>query len=317
VWLVDDGGTRAFLDLSAVVGTEGGAERGLLGLAFHPEYAANGRLFVVYTDLEGDSVIAEHRVTSDPDLASPDGSAVLTLDQPERNHNGGMLEFGPDGYLYASFGDGGGSGDPNDLAEDPANLYGSVIRIDVDGAPPYVIPPDNPFADGVGGAPEVWHYGLRNPWRFSFDPADGMMWIADVGQGYREEINVVAGDAGGLDFAWNTLEGTRCFDPPTGCSAPGTVPPLHEFGHTAGRCSVIGGYVYRGPGMPEIDGKYVYGDFCDGRVRTLQRDGGSATAHRIWVSVPDGLLTSFGRNSVGELYVATTAGTLYRIDPLR
>lgn len=306
------GGTllpEPFLDISDLVSS--GGERGLLGLAFHPDYAANGRFYVDYTDLAGDTRIGEYRVGADPARAErAGGRVIITVDQPAANHNGGMLAFGPDGYLYIGLGDGGGGGDPYRNGQQPGTLLGSILRIDVDGGTPYAVPPDNPFVAG-GGAPEVWTFGLRNPWRFSFDGR--RLYIGDVGQGSWEEIDVLA--TGGVNLGWSIMEGTHCYNPASGCDRSGLVLPVLEYGHGEG-CSVTGGYVYRGSAIPELDGHYFYGDFCSGWVRSFRYAGDGIADRWDWSAdlgtIPS--LTSFGTDGAGELYVTSATGTVYRIE---
>lgn len=303
-----------FLDLSSLVDCCG--ERGLLGLAFHPDYATNGELFVHYTRNEGpptglETVLARYLVSAgDPDVADP-GSAeiLLTLEQPNANHNGGDIAFGPDGYLYVSLGDGGGSGDPDENGQDLSTLYGSILRLDIDDQDEglaYAIPPDNPFVGNAEARDEIWAWGLRNPWRFSFDRASGDLWIGDVGQGSWEEIDLQAASSpGGENYGWDCREGAHDFET-TGCD--GTyVDPILEYANEAARCAVIGGFRYRGSSEPRLDGIYLYGDFCSGEVwATVPRCDG------VWesrvVALAPGLVTAFGEDEAGELYVTEYAG---------
>jgi len=318
VLIVQNGSLRTtpFLDIRDLVLS--GGERGLLGMAFHPSYATNGRFYSSYTNRVGDSEIAEFRVSSDPNVAIRASHRVLlTVDQPFSNHNGGMIEFGPDGYLYIALGDGGSGDCPNPCpSRNPSSLLGSILRIDVDSGTPYGIPPDNPFVSG-GGAPEVWHKGLRNPWRFSFDPADGHLYIADVGQGAWEEVNVVVASKGGLDFGWDVLEGAHCHEPSTGCSSAGTVLPALEYARSGGDCSVIGGFVYRGAALPHLHGHYFYADLCGRWIRSFDYANGAVTDQRDWSEdlTLSGSPWSFGRDGAGELYVVTGSGIVYRIVP--
>jgi glucose/arabinose dehydrogenase len=305
-----------FLDITSI--TSGGGERGLLGLAFHPDYGGNGTFFVNHTDVAGDTRVVRYTVSPSGDTADP-GSAteLLQVGQPFSNHNGGQLAFGPDGMLYIGLGDGGSSGDPNGNGQDPSTLLGTILRIDVDGGAPYAIPADNPFADGADGAPEVWMYGLRNPWRFSFDATNGDIYVADVGQNEIEEVSVLsAAEAGGANLGWNVLEGTRCYDAET-CDRTGLVLPAHEYTHDEG-CSITGGYVYRGSAVPELEGRYFYGDYCGGWIRSFRLGSdGSATDvsdHTdAFGSVGD--LASFGVDAAGELYVLGLDGTVHRMVP--
>jgi len=319
--IVRDGTLLAqpFLDLSGSI--LGGFERGLLGLAFHPDYAANGRFFVNYTDGRGDTRIAEFRVSSDPDRADPDSERlVLGVAQPFQNHNGGGLAFGPDGYLYAGLGDGGSGGDPFDNAQNLGVPLGKTLRLDVDGGLPFAIPPDNPFASEPGAFPAIWAYGLRNPWRFAFDAETGDLYIADVGQELIEEIDVgFAQGGGGENYGWNVTEGSLCFSPSSGCSTDGITMPVLEYDHGDG-CSVTGGYVYRGSALSGLQGVYFYSDFCTPFVRSFRLAGGRATEATDWTAQvdPEGRLEgvlSFGTDASGELYILDRSGSVYRVVP--
>ena len=292
-----------YLDITDRVGS-GGNEQGLLGLAFHPNYAVNGLFFVNYTDKNGNTVISRFRVTGDPNVADPTGEAVLLrADQPFQNHNGGVLAFGPDGYLYAGLGDGGSAGDPFGNAQSTNTLLGKILRLDVDSAEPYAIPPDNPFGS------EIWAYGLRNPWRLSFDRGTGDLYIGDVGQNQWEEIDFVpAGTSGGMNFGWNILEGTH---PYSGGSQDSLVPPVAEYSHSQG-CSVTGGYVYRGT-MPEWNGIYLYGDYCSGTVWGLIPSNGGWQNQVLYSGV--GRITSFGQDEAGEVYLVLDGGQILRLSP--
>src|ERR1044071_2629463 len=291
-----------FLDITDRVGS-GGNEQGFLGLAFHPQYAQNGRFFVNYTDKNGDTVLARFQVSSDPNLADPSSEVkLLGVDKPFPNHNGGVLAFGPDGYLYAGLGDGGSAGDPFGNAQNTGVLLGKILRLDVDSADPYAIPSDNPFGN------EVWAYGLRNPWRLSFDMSTGDLYIGDVGQNTWEEIDYLPkGSPGGTNFGWNLREGAHDYN---GSAAPDLTEPVAEYSHQEGGCSVTGGYVYRGS-MPEWNGIYLYGDYCSGKIWGLiQQDGG-------WQSQLlfdlDGTITSFGQDASEELYLLSDSGGIYRL----
>ncbi len=296
-----------FLDLSGKVATDN--EQGVLGLAFHPLDPA--RFFVNITNTEGDTVIAEYR-TLDPASADPASRRVLLrVDQPYANHNGGMLAFGPDGYLYASLGDGGSGGDPHGNGQSLKTLLGKILRIDVDGDEPYSIPPENPFVDR--GRPEIWAYGLRNPWRFSFDRATGDLWIGDVGQGETEEVDVLPGGAAGANLGWNKLEGSGCYASGE-CDPSGTVLPVAEYPTSQG-CAVTGGYVYRGVVHPALVGAYLYADYCGGQIWGLNAaravDEGRAKPRLLLRS---GLnVSSFGEDETGELYVTDLNGGVYRL----
>jgi glucose/arabinose dehydrogenase len=291
-------------------------ERGLLSVAFHPSYDQSGLFYVDYTDTNGNTRIERFTVSADPNLADASSATlVLAVDQPAGNHNGGLLQFGPDGYLYVGLGDGGGANDQFQNGQDSTTLLGSLLRIDVDGGTPYAIPPDNPFVNDPGARPEIWAYGLRNPWRYSFDRTTSDLYIADVGQGQWEEIDVQpAAGAGGENYGWNIMEGTHCFLSAS-CDQTGLVLPVHEYDHSS-RCSVTGGYVYRGAALPSLQGHYFYGDYCDGVVRSFRVVGGVATDHRNW-SAEFGTLpgiTSFGEDGGGELYV-TAGSNVYQMVP--
>lgn len=301
---------RPFLDIAAKVGS--GGERGLLSVAFHPRYAENGLFFVDYTDRRGDTRIERYRASAAADTAGPASAAlVLTVAQPYANHNGGHLLFGPDGMLYVGMGDGGSAGDPHGNGQDLGSLLGKLLRLDVDGAEPYAVPRDNPFVGRAGARPEIWALGLRNPWRMAFDRHEGFLYIADVGQNQWEEVNAVRSGAAGLNYGWNRMEGTHCFGLPL-CGQVGLTSPVLEYGHGDG-CSVIGGAVYRGRAVPALSGRYVYGDYCSGWLRSFRLAGGVAGERRQWrVRVPGNVL-SFGEDAAGELYVMTGSGTVYRL----
>ncbi|MGE5687729.1 MAG: PQQ-dependent sugar dehydrogenase, partial [Gemmatimonadota bacterium] len=320
--VIEDGAVlpAPFLDLHDRV--SGGPEQGLLGLAFDPAYSTNGRFVVNYTDLNGDTRISAFRVSADPDVADVSTETVLlAVPQPFPNHNGGGLAFGPDGYLYAGLGDGGGGGDPNGNGQSLATLLGKLLRIDLNGGTPYAVPPDNPFAAAAGPATrgEIWSYGLRNPWRFSFDRLTHDLYIGDVGQDAHEEIDVApapgGGGGGGLNFGWNRMEGAHCYPPTAGdaCDRAGLTLPVVDYDHGQG-CSVTGGYVYRGAAIPDLQGVYLYGDYCQGFVRSFRFAGGQATDQHDWQALrPGGNVTSFGEDAAGEVYVLTAQGGVYRI----
>jgi glucose/arabinose dehydrogenase len=306
-----------FLDLSADVVV--GGEQGLLGLAIHPDFAENGRLFVNYTDLAGDTVVAEYTAPRGSHADPSTARQLLLIDQPHEFHNGGGLAFGPDGYLYIGVGDGGWPNDVVGTGQDTDTLFGTILRIDVDatdGDLPYATPPDNPFADG-GGRPEIWDFGLRNPWRFAFDPATGDLLIADVGQVTYEEIDRhPAGEPGGLNFGWSVMEGLHCFEADA-CDADGMTPPLLEYGGRrlkTGNCAIIGGPVYRGDALPMLDGRLLFGDFCSGRIWTLQVDAdGTVPEEQLDTDL---VITSFGLDEDGVPLVADYAdGAVYRVVP--
>ena len=266
---------RPFLDITERI-TSGG-ERGLLGVAFQPHYPTDPRLFVDYTDRDGNTVVSSFRVSpADPDAADPDSEVViLRVAQPFANHNGGGIDFGPDGMLYIALGDGGSAGDPQGNGQRLDTLLAKILRIDVDGTTggaTYAIPPDNPFRATAGAKPEIWLTGLRNPWRFSFDSATGDLWIGDVGQGSWEEIDVARRGIGGLDFGWNRMEGFHCFEPSSGCDQTGLTLPLAEYGHDHG-CAVIGGVVVRDSRQGRLDGGYLFGDACSDNLWLMDPTG--------------------------------------------
>jgi glucose/arabinose dehydrogenase len=292
-----------FMDIGEKLST--GGERGLLGLAFHPGFSENGRLFVNYTRREdGATVIAEYQVSSNPNQAAQKESVLLVIPQPYGNHNGGMIAFGPDHYLYIGMGDGGSGGDPKNYAQNRNELLGKFLRIDVDQQRPYGIPPDNPFVQ-ENGQPEIFAWGLRNPWRFSFDRETGNLWAGDVGQNQWEEINVIQN---GKNYGWRFLEGTHCFNPETNCrSVKNLVDPVTEYAHLSGRCSVTGGYVYRGTKIPALLGTYVFGDFCSGEIWGY-REGET----RLLLTT-DLQISSFGEARDGELYVLGYEGEIFQI----
>ena len=300
---------QPFLDISSKTHLDG--ERGLLGLAFPPGYAQSGLFYVDYTDLRGDTVIAQYRVSSDPDAADPASEVVLLrITQPFSNHNGGQVRFGPDGFLYIGMGDGGSAGDPLGNGQSLSTLLGKLLRIDVESAPGQVrIPPGNPFVNRSGTRPEIWAYGLRNPWRFSFDSATNDLWIADVGQDTYEEVDFQpASSGGGENYGWNLMEGLHCFQ--SGCNPQGLTLPVAEYTHADG-CSVTGGFVYRGRQSPGLRGTYLYGDFCSGTVWGITREGGGFTSRRLAASGFS--ITTFGQDEAGEMYVAAANGNIYHI----
>ena len=302
-----------FLDVKALVSRDG-SERGLLGLAFHPRYADNGTFFINYTDTNGDTVVTRYRVSADdPDRADANSTdMIIQVDQPYPNHNAGQLAFGPDGYLYVGLGDGGSAGDPQRNGQNGHALLGKMLRLDVDAVnagTPYSIPPNNPFIGRPDFAPEIWVYGLRNPWRYSFDRATGDLYIADVGQNTWEEIDFQpAGSRGGENYGWNVYEGLHPFQ---NSQAVDAVPPIAEYSHADG-CSVTGGYVYRGNTLPDLQGTYLFGDFCSGTIWATKRDTNGAWQTRILMN--SGMpISSFGEDEVGELYVVNYGGSLLRL----
>lgn len=314
-----------FLDIHELVSCCG--EQGLLGLAFHPSYSNNGFFYIDYTDVNGDTVVARYTVSlNDPNLGDPASAhIILTQAQPFPNHNGGQLAFGPDNYLYIGLGDGGSGGDPQENGQNLGTWLGKILRVDIDGddfpGDPnrnYAIPPDNPFVNNPNALDEIWAYGVRNPWRFSFDHETGDLLIADVGQNAWEEVDFQpAASAGGENYGWDVLEGTHCFEdePPGSCNqflnGASTLPVL-EYNHSLG-CSVTGGYRYRGQLYPQLDGIYFYADYCSGRIW-----GAIRQADETWVSQQllqtSFNITTFGEDEAGEVYLADqSGGTLYRL----
>ena len=302
-----------FLDITAQVTVS--SEQGLLGLAFHPDYENNGFFFINYTDLSGNQVVSRWEVSGNPNLADATSEELIISIQmnppTDTNHNGGQIAFGPDDYLYIGVGDGGNSGDPEDNAQDNNVLLGKILRIDVDGGLPYAVPPTNPLV-GQAGLDEIWANGLRNPWRFSFDRLTGDVFIGDVGQFNWEEVNFQANGVTALrNYGWRVMEGTHCHNPPVGCTVTGTLPIL-EYGHVDGNCSITGGFRYRGSDTPFLAAKYVYGDLCTGRIWAATFGGSSWTAVEL-IDSPY-VITSFGEDEDGELYLVHYSGAVYRFD---
>lgn len=302
-----DGSTNEtpFLNLSTMVST--GGEQGLLGLAFHPDYATNGYFYINYTDLNGDTVIARYtKSATDDNVADPASVLVmLNVDQPFDNHNGGCLRFGPDGYLYIALGDGGDGGDPGNRAQNKNELLGKILRLNVDAAAPY-IPMTNPYV-GIDGADEVWAIGLRNPWKFSFH--DGNIWIADVGQGVIEEIDKVSATAAGVNYGWKCFEGTQVFTTENCSLVEMYTIPVAEYEHESNRCSITGGYVYTGSAYPNMQGKYFFADYCTAEIGMVNSDGSDLT----WLGNFSGTITTFGVDNAGELYTAAGNGNIYKV----
>jgi len=303
----------AFLDITQKVVY--GGERGLLGLAFHPNFSHNGYFYVNYIGAGDSTHISRFSVMyNDPGRADPLCELkLLSLAQPYENHNGGNLSFGPDGYLYIGLGDGGNGGDPGNRAQNKKVLFGKMLRIDVNGGSPYAIPPSNPFCNDTSAAGEIWAYGLRNPWRYSFDALTGDLWIADVGQNKYEEINMQpASGEGGDNYGWRCYEGDEEFNSSNCDTTADFVFPVHTYNHGI-ECSVTGGYVYRGKEISPWYGQYFFADYCSDRIRTLKREGG------IWVEIeygqfPGNSFSAFGEDVNGELYVAGhTSGRIYRL----
>ena len=311
-----------FLDITHLTSQSG--ERGLLGLAFAPDYPESGRFFINYTDNSGDTQVVRYHVsTGNPDRAKEDSaSPVLSVDQPYGNHNGGHLEFGPDGMLYIGLGDGGSGGDPQNRSQNPEVLLGKMLRIDVSGSSGYTIPDDNPFPSGPE-RPEIWALGLRNPWCFGFDRSTGDLYIADVGQNSIEEIDIQPAETpGGLNYGWRLMEGSQCYNPPTDCNDGSLTLPVHEYplGGSPYRCSISGGYVHRGELAPELTGRYLYSDYCSNQVWSLSwtADQGLGTViDHTGELDPTGEfenVASIGQDGLGELYVVDLGGRrIYRI----
>jgi len=317
IQIIDEQGNindSPFLDIEDRISY--GGERGLLGLAFHPDYETNGYFYVNYTGPDGNTHISEFSVSeTDPDVANPDSERVLlTIEQPYSNHNGGEIRFGPEGYLFISTGDGGSAGDPENRAQDMTSLLGKILRIDVNGDP-YATPPHNPFVDDPDARDEIWASGMRNPWRFSFDRETGDLWIADVGQNEYEEVNFEPAESGGgLDYGWRCYEGNHEYNT-NGCQNQGSYTfPVHEYSHTeTGGCSVTGGFVYRGEEYPSMQGHYFFADYCNDKIWTLYDDNGN------WELTNQGQFSgnnfaTFGEDANGEIYVAgLSTGTIYHI----
>ena len=315
VYIVRNGAVTPtpFLNISGQV--SGGGEQGLLGLAFHPSFPADNRVFVNYTDkvAVGNTVVSSFRVDpASPDVVIPGSEVqVLYVVQPFDNHNGGAIQFGPDGYLYVALGDGGSGGDPGNRAQNLDSLLGKILRLDVSPASGYAIPGSNPFV-GAAGADEIWHYGLRNPFRFSFDRATGDLWLGDVGQNAWEEVDVSRAGVGGLNFGWKVMEGAHCFSPSSGCNTSGKVLPIVEYPHVSGHCAVIGGNVYRGSAYPVLKGGYVFSDECSGFTWAVNA---AANGTQALVQVGSGAsgIAGYGEDEAGELYAADLGGQLYRV----
>lgn len=308
-----DGSVNAqnFLNLSSIIST--GSERGLLGLAFHPDYESNGYFFVNYTNTSGNTVIARYSVsTTNPDTANPSSELIiLTIAQPFSNHNGGCIKFGPDGYLWISIGDGGSGGDPNNNGQNKSSLLGKMLRISVDGdVMPYSIPSDNPFANGAQGEEEIWAYGLRNAWKFSFDRETNEAWIADVGQNAVEEINKIPSTDAGLNYGWRCYEGNSPYNL-SGCVDSSTmIFPIAQYNHASGRCSLTGGYVYRGSQYTDIYGLYFFADYCSNQLGVVDQDGTLTFLD----SYSGNFFATFGEDASGELYIAGKgSGIVHRI----
>lgn len=319
IFVVEKGGKiklltngQVFLDISNRVRSSG-SEQGLLGLAFHPRFRENGQFFVHYSDANGDTTISRFTANADRSAADPGSEQViLRAKQPASNHNGGMITFGPDGYLYIGLGDGGGANDTYKNAQNRNTLLGKLLRIDVNSGSPYAIPPDNPFAQTPNTRPEIWAYGLRNPWRFSFDRATRDLYIGDVGQNKYEWIQYrPAGDKGGENYGWPIVEGFNCLQGDS-CDKTGLTLPVADYDHSFG-CAITGGYVYRGQRYPLLQGAYLFGDYCSGRIWTLSRDAAGA-----WIKTEmlqaKAQISSFGEDEAGEVYFTDlSGGGIYRV----
>lgn len=313
--IIRDGQTLAtpFLDIRDRVemGARTGDERGLLSVAFHPKYKENGRFFVNYTARKQGvlkSVIAEYKTSqTNPDIADRTERVILEIEQPFANHNGGLNKFGPDGFLYIGLGDGGAAGDPLNAGQSLDTLLGKILRIDIE-KEPYAIPQENPFAGQANAKSEIWAYGLRNPWRFSFDRCTGRLFAGDVGQNRLEEIDLIEK---GKNYGWRIMEGSQCYDPPTLCNTQGLELPIAEYDHSLG-CSVTGGYVYRGTQYPALIGHYLFGDYCSGRIWSLVPESAGRWTMRQLIDSPFNI-SSFGEDEQGELYLVHYGGAVYRV----
>ncbi|MDB5907179.1 MAG: glucose dehydrogenase [Massilia sp.] len=314
----DNGLLRAipFLDISGRVST--GGEGGLLSMAFHPQFATNGQYFIYYTDQGGDIVVERRNASANPNFSDPTSALeIIRIAHPNfTNHYGGLVEFGPDGFLYLGTGDGGGAGDPARNAQNLNSLLGKLLRLDVSGAmagAPYAIPLSNPYIGQTGRRPEIWASGLRNPWRYTFD--GGKIYIADVGQDRIEEVDISPDAAAGLNYGWNIMEGTLCFNADT-CPSAGLALPAFEYDHgpnDVNGCSITGGFVYRGAALPEVVGRYFYSDYCAGFLRSFVASGAGVIEKTDWGITKPGAIVSFGRDSDGELYLISASGTIYKI----
>ena len=318
IWIIEKGEEQAqpFLDVSSLITPAALAgqysEQGLLGLAFHPDYQTSGRFYINYTDRAGSTVVSRYRVSDNPNVAdASSGQIIFRIAQPYANHNGGHIAFGPDSYLYITLGDGGAANDPLGAGQNTLVLLGSILRIDVDGGLPYAIPADNPFVGDARGLDEIWAYGLRNVWRFSFDRYSGDLYLADVGQNQWEEVNFQPADSrGGENYGWNVWEGRHLF---AGGRAENHIPPFAEYGRALG-CSVTGGYVYRGGAIADLQAVYLFGDYCSGRVWASWRDSQLQWHTSEFLDVGF-RISSFGEDEQGELYIVDYGGRLYRLDP--
>lgn len=317
IWVLDGTSVRPdpLLDIRKLVSS--GGEQGLLSVAVHPDFPSDPRVFVDYTDADGNTVVSSFRLSgSNPDRLDPaTEQSIIRVNQPYANHNGGAVAFGPDGMLYVSLGDGGSGGDPNGNGQRLDTLLGKVLRLDINGpagsSATYRIPSDNPFVGRAGAREEIWLYGLRNPWRMAFDRATGDLWIGDVGQGDWEEIDVARSGAGGTNFGWNVLEGSHCYKPSRNCQTTGLTPPVTEYGHDLG-CTVIGGTVYRGTAQLPLVGGYLFADYCSGRAWAVAADG-NGPVEPVRVGTFGSGIVAFGEDGSGEIYIANLDGTISRV----
>lgn len=312
VWIVGADGAvepTPMVDVGARI--RSGGEQGLLGIAAHPTFPTDPRVFLNYTDTNGDTIVASLSLDPDDDkVLDPDShQQLLFVDQPYANHNGGGLAFGPDGYLYVSLGDGGAGGDPHGNGQRLDTLLGKILRLDINGGETYLIPEDNPFADG-GGLPEIWSYGLRNPWRMSFDRETGDLWMGDVGQGSWEEVDVARAGLGGINFGWVTMEGSHCYNADT-CNREGLTLPAADYGRDQG-CTVIGGYLYRGDTYKFLQGTYLFADYCSGNLFAIEAGADDYTTPTVVGNGSNGI-SAFGEDTAGELYALALNGTISRI----
>ena len=299
-----------FLDITSKVLS--GGERGLLSVAFHPQYATNGFFYVYFTGSGGELRIERYSVSASANVANAaSAKVILTVPHARSNHNGGLAMFGPDGMLYLGLGDGGGGGDPDLNGQNQNTLLGALLRIDVNTGDPYGIPSGNPFTGRTDARQEIWALGLRNPWRFSFDRTAGLLYIADVGQNIWEEINVVPSNRAGVNYGWNIMEASTCYNA-SSCNRSGLELPAHEYSHSDGSCSVTGGFAYRGTALPEIAGRYFYADYCVGKVHSFHYQNGVATDKRSWDLPAVGSVTSFGEDAAGELFLVSGNGSVYK-----
>jgi len=298
-----------FLDITSRVAS--GGERGMLSVAFHPQYATNGFLYVYFTGTGGEIRIERFTRSSATQANASSSKVILTVAHPRSNHNGGLAMFGPDGMLYLGLGDGGGGGDPDLNGQNQTTLLGKLLRIDVNSGDPYGIPSGNPFAGQSNARQEIWAMGLRNPWRYAFDRSAGRLYVADVGQDAIEEVNVVTATRAGVNYGWNVLEGSSCYNAAS-CTKSGFEIPVLEYNHSNNQCSITGGFVYRGSALPELSGVYFYADYCAGWVKSFTYNNGSASDQRDWNLGNLGSITSFGEDASGELYLTSSNGRVYK-----